>query len=369
MTAKQEITDLTICRAALAAWVFIYHVDLYLNFSAWLGPLSGLIRRGYLGVDGFFILSGMILARVHMELIAHPFKEGNPRFNPPSWDKIFVFWARRLARIYPVHLATLAILVGLVLLGHSLGWAPRDPERFGIVSLVENLLLVHGWGFTSHWTWDYPSWSVSVEWAGYLLFPIIWYLIAYYTDLLAGQFLIVMFFVGGTVIHFSSGTLNVGPSEELLRFFPSFIAGTCLARTVMTCADYENMRQLIRTIGIVLFSVFVVIGSDLMIVTGIAMIMFAFLMQVDAGLPALLPKMRAPLWLGRISYSFYMSFGVAELVISQAFRRAGWTPGDHGWLFALGMLVLTVGLAQILYTVVETPCRRWANAWLDVRAT
>ena len=57
MIMKQEITDLTIARAIFAAWVFIYHVDLYLNFSAWLGPFAGLIRHGYMGVDGFFILS------------------------------------------------------------------------------------------------------------------------------------------------------------------------------------------------------------------------------------------------------------------------------------------------------------------------
>ena len=67
------------------------------DFSAWLGPFSGLIRHGYLGVDGFFILSGLILARVHPELSR-------------SAKGAFKFWGKRLARIYPVHLATLLIL-------------------------------------------------------------------------------------------------------------------------------------------------------------------------------------------------------------------------------------------------------------------
>src|SRR5271165_44595 len=111
MTAKQEITDLTICRAAFAGWVFAYHVDLYVNFSAWLGPFSGLIRRGYLGVDGFFILSGLILARMHPELA----RESSGAFK---------FWGKRLARLYPVHAVTLCLFGAILLAGLLHGIAP-----------------------------------------------------------------------------------------------------------------------------------------------------------------------------------------------------------------------------------------------------
>ncbi|HQT46932.1 MAG: hypothetical protein B7X08_07315, partial [Acidocella sp. 20-63-7] len=110
MNPKQDITDLTVCRAFFVAWVFVYHVDLYLHFSAWLGPFAGLIRRGYLGVDGFFILSGLILARVHPEISAKVQWQGmSIKARPLSLTSTLKFWGKRLARIYPVHFATLAL--------------------------------------------------------------------------------------------------------------------------------------------------------------------------------------------------------------------------------------------------------------------
>ncbi len=56
-----RIDDLTACRAVFAGWVFLYHLNLHLGPGglAWLRPLVG---RGYLGVDGFFVLSGLVLA-------------------------------------------------------------------------------------------------------------------------------------------------------------------------------------------------------------------------------------------------------------------------------------------------------------------
>src|ERR1700733_7418162 len=102
MQASREITDLTVCRALFAAWVFAYHVDLYLGLSHLLGPFAGWLGRGYLGVDGFFLLSGLILARTHREF--SPRAPG--RFGPKAWR----FFSRRLARIYPVHAATLCLL-------------------------------------------------------------------------------------------------------------------------------------------------------------------------------------------------------------------------------------------------------------------
>jgi peptidoglycan/LPS O-acetylase OafA/YrhL len=52
---------LTRLRLLFIGWVIIYHLDLLLHVTmdvAWLRPL---ILRGYLGVDGFFLLSGFVL--------------------------------------------------------------------------------------------------------------------------------------------------------------------------------------------------------------------------------------------------------------------------------------------------------------------
>lgn len=58
---RATLSDLTAIRALLALWVFAFHTNFHLHFAA----LTGGIGRGYLGVDGFFILSGLVLAHRH----------------------------------------------------------------------------------------------------------------------------------------------------------------------------------------------------------------------------------------------------------------------------------------------------------------
>ncbi len=217
MDTRQEISDLTCCRGLFAAWVFIYHVNLHAQFS--LGPAARLIQRGYLGVDGFFVLSGLILARVHPELSR-------------STATARRFWGKRLARVYPVHLAIIVLLSVLLLAGLSAGIAPQDPTRFTLGSLIENLLLIQGWGLGDGWSWNYPSWSVSTEWAGYLLFPFLWFGLGLCNAVVLGQIAIICFPVLGLVAFVSGHGLNVSLVDALPRFLPEFIWGMCTARLV-----------------------------------------------------------------------------------------------------------------------------------------
>jgi peptidoglycan/LPS O-acetylase OafA/YrhL len=363
MNAKNEITDLTICRAVFAAWVFIYHVDLYLNFSAWLGPFADLIRHGYLGVDGFFILSGLVLARVHPEIPGKTIKMLNPPFNPPSFKTMLTFWGKRLARIYPVHVVTMAILAVFLVVGLLHGWTPRDPTRFSISSFLQNLFLVQGWG-EAQGTWNYPSWSISTEWAGYLLFPICWYMLAYFISLVALQVALVGFVVLGLIYVVHDHNFNLAFSLGLARFFPEFLIGICSVRFVHMYADIELVRWSSLFLGIILSVVSAAFGIDLAAVLGIWLVLFAFLMQADADRPSILGQRPVLRRFGMLSYSFYMSFAVSELLVSQWFRRENWPPASHSILFAGGMLGITLALATSLYLVIETPCRRMADRWL-----
>lgn len=364
MDRRQEITDLTLCRAAFAAWVFTYHVDLYLNFSRFAGPLAGLIRHGYMGVDGFFMLSGLILVRMHPEFDSQP-ELNNHRMQPrPLGVKNALrFFTKRLARIYPVHLATLLLLALILAGGLAAGIAPRDAAHFTLASLGQNLALVHGWGFASQGGWNYPSWSISVEWAGYLLFPGLCWLVFYCDALVAIQLAIISLTALGLLMVLNHGTLNLPLADGLLRFFPEFLIGIATARFVPVYADYAPIR-VFAVAGALATFFSAMIGFDLTIVAGIWLLLFAFTLQADAQRPALLGSTRLLRGFGLLSYAFYMSFAVAELLISQEFRHLGWAPAQHGWVFGLGMLAITFALAITLHGLVENPCRRAADRWL-----
>ena len=355
MSAKAEITDLTICRAVFAAWVFIYHVDLYVGFSARLGPFAGIVHCGYLGVDGFFMLSGLVLAYTHPEFAK-------------SKSGLFKFWGKRLARIYPLHLVTLLLFAALFLTGLADGVTPRDPDRFGFSAFVQNLFLVHGWGWASQGAWNYPSWSVSTEWAGYLLFPGLWFLAAYFDRYVALQVIIVGFLALGLITTRHSHNLNLTFSEGLWRFFPEFIIGICTLRYASMLADFMRLRQFSLFGGLAMVAIGAVLGYDLATVIGEWFVLYACAMQADATMP---PFFRAPILrrLGLLSYAFYMSFALAELVMSQWFRREGWAPVSHAILFSAGMTAITAGLAVILHVSIEVPARRSIDRWLEREAS
>jgi peptidoglycan/LPS O-acetylase OafA/YrhL len=349
-----EITDLTICRAAFAAWVFVYHVDLCTGFSGYLTPFAGLVRHGYLGVDGFFLLSGMILARVHPELVERP-------------DLAKMFWGRRLARIYPVHLATIVVLAVLVLTGLALGFAERAPERFTIGSLVANLLLVHGWGFSNFLAWNYPSWSVSTEWAGYLMFPAIWYFVGRWDLIITTPIMVIALTSIGAVAYFSGVGLNLTYGGALFRFVPEFVAGIAACRIVPAYAD-EMPARMLAFVGIGGAAMGAWLGSDTVVVVMLLLVIVAVAMRADGWRPPVFGTARLPLFFGQLSYAFYMSFATAELLVTQAFRHAHVDPAGEKLLFAAAMTVLSLAYAIILHVFIEVPARRAADRFLAAPA-
>jgi len=78
----------------------------------------------------------------------------------------------RIARLYPVHVAVLALLVVMVGVARAGEIPLNNPESWRLVDLAWNLLLVHAWGFAANATWNVPSWSISAEWLAYLTFPV-----------------------------------------------------------------------------------------------------------------------------------------------------------------------------------------------------
>ena len=144
-----SLTSLTSLRAWAALLVFCYHLGL--GPFAWAPLLA--FPFGYVAVSFFFVLSGFVLA-----WSAHP------------GASMRRFYMRRLARVYPAHLAVLGVVVALTVV---------DPTQRGVVSDpvqgLKQLLLVNAW--TLHDgvvdAWNGVSWSLSVEAFCYLCFPLL----------------------------------------------------------------------------------------------------------------------------------------------------------------------------------------------------
>jgi peptidoglycan/LPS O-acetylase OafA/YrhL len=117
-------------------------------------------------VDLFFVASGVIIAQAYSRRLR-------------SGAAVLDYAVRRFGRIWPLHVVLLAILVAYeclkLILQQSAGRhffvAPfavdggTDPW-----AILTNSLLVHSLGFHGRETWNFPSWSLSVEFVIYFVF-------------------------------------------------------------------------------------------------------------------------------------------------------------------------------------------------------
>jgi peptidoglycan/LPS O-acetylase OafA/YrhL len=162
-----QLPALTGVRILAAFWVLAFHfsqinVDTGANFS--FGFMDPVIRRGFLGVDVFFVLSGFILTHVYRTHFQN-------RLEGAAWRDFLRF---RIARLYPVHLVSMALMGGMFLIAARAGFQPHQSQAFTLPSLLANLTLTHVW-FPGVAALNTPAWSISAEWFAYLWFPAVYF--------------------------------------------------------------------------------------------------------------------------------------------------------------------------------------------------
>jgi peptidoglycan/LPS O-acetylase OafA/YrhL len=154
-----EIKSHTALRGIAALIVVMYHFRSTLPPSLNPDQFTQFFAKGYLWVDCFFILSGFILCYVYGTRPAET-REQRERF-----------FLARFARIFPLHLATLLVLVAFQFASQRFSNHPLAIGGWNTFWL--NFLDIHAWGMLDSFDWNFPSWSISVEFAAYFLFPFI----------------------------------------------------------------------------------------------------------------------------------------------------------------------------------------------------
>lgn len=346
-SSLRAIDSLTSLRGLAALWIVLYHfwsetLELFPTLH-WLSPF---IREGHYAVPLFFMLSGFVLA----------YNYGDS-FGRLSWPAYRRFVVLRFARIYPVHLFTLLIVLVLVVLA----WFHKRPVTdagYTLDTFIENVFLVQTWVPEFTLNWNYPAWSISSEWFAYLWFPL----------LATGVLGRIRSSVGAVVLLAvallgSIGLACVGPLpfQALLAVIPTFIAGA-LANTLWQRAGTPRMgpRWLpdLCAAGVIA-APFVVAGPALA----------AVLISLFLGLMLTLPswrdvcskfwRFRALIFLGEVSYSLYMTHTLAQKM-AHVLLPTIWFQAS-AWPVKLGILLVYAGLIAAAclttYWLVERPCR------------
>jgi peptidoglycan/LPS O-acetylase OafA/YrhL len=353
-------------RGVAALLVVLFHVQWpnHLTHTAFVG-------NAYLAVDLFFVLSGFVIAANNSARIT-------------DLGDLRRFICLRFFRIYPLHIATLLVLLALEvakLIAQNAGAAAATHAPFvdgnSYAALIANILLVHGLGVLDTLGWNSPSWSISCEFAAYLVFALaagagvlrrdIWVLLG-----------VLLACTTYGMIALTRETLDVTYDWGLLRCLSGFFLGvavhhyTASGRMRRIASSWPAGVVAAGEYGLLLALVGVMSwgrGGAVVLVVPLYVAAIA-LFQLDRGPLARALASRPAQFLGRVSYSIYMVHFPVLIFASIFLKRAldipvafdprlqapvfdidPWT-GD---LFMMVIVAIVLATAAVTFRLIEQP--------------
>jgi peptidoglycan/LPS O-acetylase OafA/YrhL len=384
--ASNHILALTGLRFLAALVVFVHHV----NDFDWFPKLA--FSPGDLGVSFFFVLSGFILTYVYHDRLK-------------TTADVRRFYFTRWARIWPLHAVTLALWCWLLFELNG-----RGPLEWG-GQLVANVLLLQSWVPNYDWIYGYNSvsWSISAEAFFYLVFP----LLLLGGSLVCGAKVLATSATGKSstdtidrgfwirqvvVLAGVALTLGVGAYHwglystagswiqhkafgdkiPLFRLF-DFALGMAVAKSFLWCqasraTDRSNFfwRDSMLEVAALAFGGLllgwliyqkpfdqtgnmVIAQGGFSIVSALSFAPLIFVFGYSRGLFSKLVGCRLMVYLGEISFAFYM---IHQIVLRQV-NLTSWNQITvNSWNMAIGAFFVSLALSIFLYQLLEIPAKQ-----------
>ena len=288
---KQRFEALDAFRGLCALSVVLFHLRVVGSVTEF-----DFFRGSAIFVEFFFVLSGFVLAH------GYGFKEG------PSFA---VFMKSRFFRLYPLHAFMFFVFVLLELgklLAHRFGGFEFNNEpftnSFGVREIIPNLLLIQSWTpYTQATSFNYPSWSISIEFYMYAIFYasivllkskriIFWFVssLIFFMFIYSGSKVLVEEVLSG-VSCFFGGAFTYVIYKKLYGIKLSYFFGSIVELTLILC-------------------VVLIVQSDMEFRSILAPQIFfvtVFFFAFESGLISRFLKVWPLQYAGKLSYSIYMT--------------------------------------------------------------
>jgi peptidoglycan/LPS O-acetylase OafA/YrhL len=357
--SQQRFASLDGLRGIAALCVVGHHLNVVGGFTEW-----NFFGNSYLFVELFFVLSGFV--------IAHGYAY-RPKF------EVRQFFVLRSFRLFPLHVVMLLVVLALEL-GKWAAWQygvalNNEPfsGRNALEEFLPNLLLLQAW-WPSFYTvsFNFPSWSISVEYYVYLIFAA--------TLFSAGRFKLLFWF-----LLFSLGIYWMTFSDRpiphpVARGLQGFFGGALCYFMVRNASAYIKPRWAwlaVVEITVVIAAVWFLAMSlyhkqvpvGWMAMCGLLVVVLSF----ESGAVSRLLKNAFFSQMGKLSYSIYLTHYpvllilTSGLLIAQKLLGVVVVPMQDGQryfdfgstavnnVYALAVLGLVVLVSSTTYKYIEQP--------------
>lgn len=328
---RRHIPEIDALRGiAAVAVAFVFHSFFFVG-QRYTGPLDGLpvftwlYDYGWTMVDLFFVISGFVFSHVYLD-----------RGALAASTTARSFFVARVARLYPLHLLTLLLVIPSILLG---GGGQMVASNLDVYHFGLNLFMLQGVDLSSGFSFNVVSWSISVEFICYLAF----FLAARSSARTFASFsLLAILF--GIALELSGDQTAIHIGRGICGFF----------------AGYWTWRLRNQSIPTVILVAFAALPFAL----APSFMNYGIWLSLTAFPAAVLLAERVPFlssnvfqWLGARSYSIYLWHtlvyyaAVAYIPNSQTFRQ------ENGLLVLACAIAVVLVISDISYRRFETPMR------------
>jgi peptidoglycan/LPS O-acetylase OafA/YrhL len=342
--------------AALGVAVFFHYVHFGGDPASYplvdVEIVHWLYGNGWLLVDLFFLLSGIIFTRRYLEPVAQGEVTGR------------TFFILRLSRLYPLHLFALMVCAAVQ---WTLLWQHQAPviyERVDLYSFFLQAVYLHtafwnGWGFNA------PSWSVAAEILAYLSF--FWFASRQRRNYVAASLVTILI---GLSFATSASPTNGGLlllNGMLARGLLGFFAGS-LGYLAMRKANQLGYGALFGRASLAAFLLIAVLGRRFGYEAWIgangpvnSLVVFPPLVFACLGVRPLrwLLSLRPLVFLGDISYSVYLLHVPVQMVVVAVARARRLTLPVGNPVFLAGYAATVLLAATVVRYALEKPASRW----------
>jgi peptidoglycan/LPS O-acetylase OafA/YrhL len=341
--ADCRIDALTGIRGAACLWVVALHAYPIFEKLFDLMPEDRvpLVRSGYLAVDMFFILSGFILTyKYDGKLVA------------PDRRELSAFYISRIFRIFPLHWFMLSCLLATAYLLPSKHWAF---DRLDWNAFVASVFLVQSWGFADPLAWNFPAWSMSAEWAAYLLFPVMLVTLrGRRADHALGCAAASIAALVVVMITLGQSTLDHTNLLALPRCILQFAMGAFLCRYCRATPGISTPPMLPAGLLLLAIAVFL---HPLELVAPIAFCLVILACAQGGRWPQILFGNRVILFLGEISFSLYLTHAFLIYILQIAVEGSGLYSAALASriMFSAAMIVVLLAIPVATWRYIELP--------------
>ncbi|NIJ17548.1 acyltransferase family protein [Sphingobium vermicomposti] len=254
------------------------------------------------------------------------------------------FLINRFARLYPAYLAAMLLTLSIEYL------ASATQLLIGPAAILANFTMLQGFAFIPEV--DGAYWTLTVEIAFYACMIALWW----WAGLRRLEPVLALWLIVRWIFALWPDMPERVVMLLVLRYIPFFIIGMLSYRV---WSGQRSWRQQAPYAALALLSVVTMESWDVAMMACVLLAAFAALIAGRLHFIAIRPL----LWLGGISYSFYLIHQHVGFVVMLKMAEAGWSP----WIgfFAAFLVALTLGTA--INRLVERPAGEAILAWWKKR--